>query len=203
MLLPRLTRSAESSGLSSLFTPFSSRAHHKEYIRRTRRNALDGYLLLGTAANTPTFSGMVRFISRWVENHLHERHKLIIAGFGTERLAPRLNGESRIELVGTLKNGHLDELLRDVRACICYQEAGAGALTKITELMIANVPVIANEHAARSHYDWPGVKVFRSFSELDEILNNGDHLGGSNRICLPRRSDELAVLDRLRCCGDG
>jgi hypothetical protein len=53
---------------------------------------------------------------------------------------------------------------------VCYQQYGSGALTKIKEMLIAGVPVIANVHSARSYHGYNGVIEFTGFEDIHEAI---------------------------------
>jgi hypothetical protein len=125
-------------------------------------------LLLGSASNKPTLFGMIKAIEVWQEYQLHkDLGNLIVAGYGTEELKNHCEVEG-IKLIGTLDDNHLIEILSKVKAIICYQEKGSGTLTRIMEMLIGNVPVLANRHAVRSYYGFKGIFEFTSFDEFKD-----------------------------------
>ena len=136
-------------------------------IRDIRKsNIKNDFLLVGSAKNKPTQKGLLRFVKAWNEyNFASLGENLLIAGYDTEDLSSYISGE-KIKLLGTLTTEELDRQLGTIKACICYQEDGTGALTKIQEMLLAGVPVMANIHAARSYYDADGLIEFSSFDEF-------------------------------------
>jgi len=60
--------------------------------------------------------------------------------------------------------------MSSVKALLCYQNSGSGALTRICEMLIAGVPVIANSHAARSFYNKKGLIEFSVLEDIDSVL---------------------------------
>lgn len=153
-------------------------------IREKRKKAKKkGILLLGNAINLQTRQGMGKVISFWQSPRLfREEGKLIVAGYSTELYLKKDYNSSAVEYLGTLSNNKLDRLLCTVRACLCYQDKGAGALTRIFEMLIAGVPVLANSHAARSYYNMNGVIEFRDLNDLERALKQIDMLEGQTPI---------------------
>jgi hypothetical protein len=158
-------------------------------VQEKRKNKpKDGILMVGTAKNLPTRDGMELAAAYWHQNRLDRAAgKLIIGGYNCETyFDPRPYGDS-VDFRGTLPNEEIDNLLSRVKAVLCYQETGAGALTRIGEMLIAGVPVLANTHAARSYYNMKGVMEFRELDELGEALRKADKFDGD--IPLPQAPD--------------
>ncbi len=133
-----------------------------------------GILLLGNALNLQTRQGMEKMIYHWHDRQLYKKEgKLIAAGFKTEEFLKEVGEQYKqaVDLRGTLSEEELDELLVKVKAALFYQEAGGGALTRITEMQLAQVLVLANSHAARSYYQLPGILEFRDLHDLEAVLD--------------------------------
>lgn len=142
-------------------------------VRQLRMNTLKGdFLLLGSAGNPPTRRGMEQIMAIWenVSPHL-PGDRLVVAGFGTEVLRTGGNGAG-VVVAGAVTDEALDEILARVRATIVFQEDGAGALTRIAELLLAGIPVVANDHAARSYHHLPGLTEFADPAELPSLLSS-------------------------------
>ncbi|NJR76340.1 MAG: glycosyltransferase family 4 protein [Scytonema sp. CRU_2_7] len=103
-------------------------------------------------------------ISKNVDFHID------IAGYGTEQLQEYCDGPN-FTLHGTVDQGKLNYLLSNVKAILVHQKAGAGALTRIPEMLIAGVPIIANSNACRSAFDYPGVYCYDNQVELAAFMN--------------------------------
>ncbi len=152
-------------------------------IRQDRKKSnKSGILLMGTAGNNPTFLGMKDVIDFWSYSEVYKKlGPLIVAGFHTQKLEKFINTETT-EFLGTLSNKRLLETLSSVKACICFQKKGSGALTKIPELLIADVPVLANLHAARGYHNLDGIFEFDSLDQLLQIPNPDILLGEAHAI---------------------
>jgi hypothetical protein len=158
-------------------------------IREKRRfTSKEDILMVGTSKNLPTREGMIRAASYWNEKRLDKAAgKLIAGGFFSEEYLTSMPVGDSVEYHGTFSNGDLDGWMEKVKACLCYQESGAGALTRICEMLTAGVPVLANTHAARSYYNMKGVFEFRELEELAEALKQIDAFDGE--IPLPPAPD--------------
>ncbi len=138
-----------------------------------------GILLLGNVLNLQTRQGMEKMIDDWqASGFSREQGKLIVAGYGTGKYLKKA-GSSAIEFLGDLSNDELDNLLTRVKACLCYQEGGSGALTRICEMLTAGVPVLANSHAARSYYHMNGVIEFQESKELGGAIKQVEKWEGN------------------------
>jgi hypothetical protein len=172
-------------------------------VRASRvAGAKEGIILIGNAKNPPTRDGMIEAALYWEQQHLERvAGRLMVAGFDTETMAPYLPAGSGVKLLGSLSNEQLDSILCRVRACLCYQERGAGALTKICEMLIAGVPVIANTVAARSYHGMTGVLEFSVLDGLRSALERLDNAPGG--IPAPERPDSTRLLKAIRNTGAG
>ena len=159
--------------------------------KKRRRSKKKGFLLLGTAGNKVTLDGMTAFIEFWKSSkNKNSNEKLSVAGFWTKELL-KAKGGVNVDLLGTITNGQLDDILCRTKAMICYQEYGSGALTKIREMLIAGVPVLANHHAARSYHGHTGVVEFSGFADIDRAIAQVEEL----KVPLPTDMD-VAALNR-------
>jgi hypothetical protein len=142
-------------------------------IRARRRDSVkQGFLVLGTARNYPTFLGMTRLIDQFSVSR-SSCGPVFVAGFGTEKLQSKIDAASaRLTLLGSLSHEELDELLVGIRAVVIYQPPSTGVLVKVVESLVAGVPVLCNESAARSQFDRSGVLVYRTFGELDSMMDD-------------------------------
>ena len=158
--------------IKSLYIPYypvaeiRDRMHAIRDARKTTQKR--DILLIGSVGNMPTMDGMVKFLNDWQEavGSNGNKDKLIVAGFGTEKLQECVNN-NEVVFKGALSDSELDQLLAQVKAAVVYQENGSGALTKICEFLIAGIPIFANQHAARSYYNMQGVV---EFNDIDEII---------------------------------
>ncbi len=150
-------------------------------IRKEREKAgkaKKNFLIMGTVNNNETREGMLRVIRHWESAGGAFGGKLLVAGYSTDTFLKDLKNSDNIEFLGPLDNETHDKRLGEISACICYQERGGGALTRICEMLIAGVPVAASTHAARSYYNIKGVTEFRDLPGLGHALKNASRLNG-------------------------
>jgi len=170
-------------------------------IRRKREKTggskpKENYLMMGTAINNETREGMLKMIRRWeTVGASAYGGKLLVAGYDTDTFLGEVKSSDNVEFLGPLDNDEHDRRLSEIKAFTCYQERGGGALTRICEMLIAGVPVVANSHAARSYYDKKGVVEFRDFTGLGDALAEASRLTGS--IPVPEPPDPSLLLSRL------
>jgi len=163
-------------------------------IRKARSSTVKkDVIVMGTYANAPTRLGTMRVIDAWKKGLCDSGDNLLVAGFGMEALK-ELQGEG-VEVLGTLTNEELDERLTKVKGCLCYQEDGSGALTRIAEMLIAGVPVLANSQAARSYYNSAGMVEFPDLGELKSAVATLERGGGT--VPVPEEPDPAYLCSRL------
>lgn len=188
-------------GINTLFFPYypvepilNRLLQVREKRKKTKKK---GILLLGNALNLQTRQGMKKMIEYWEANNLYREHgKLIAAGYGMGQYLKNVGSSSAAEFLGTLSNDELDSRLTRVKACLCFQESGSGALTRICEMLIAGVPVLANSHAARSYYNVNGMIEFRDLQDLEKALKQIDGLEGE--IPGPMEPDPSYLVSEIK-----
>lgn len=155
--------------------------HNLLSIRKLRQTSeKQRFLILGSADNLPTLTGMVEQL-QWLENIRKTLDcQIDIAGYGTERLQQSSDffkaGTSqhpnpKLNLLGAVEPEKLNHLLIHAKAILIHQRAGSGALTRIPEMLIAGVPIIANSNACRSAFGSSGLYCYDSESELMDWMN--------------------------------
>ncbi|MDB6019051.1 MAG: hypothetical protein JWR19_3540 [Pedosphaera sp.] len=160
-------------GLSPIYLPYfpPEKIANKFLAIRARRRAAEGkrFLILGTVWNPPTLAGVVELIQILRDLPGGASLPVDIAGFGTEQLQNVVNG-TNFRLHGSVDEAKLEELLLTARAVLVHQRAATGALTRITEMLLAGVPVFANGVGARSHIHLDGLEVYDTPAQLCELL---------------------------------
>jgi len=158
-------------GLNAFYLPYyppKAAYGFLQGIRKQResrpRNSKIQLLLLGSATNIPTRSGMQVLIDSIPDNGEYD---VVVAGYGTESLS--CNGD-RVEFRGAVSSEDLENLLVETDAVLIYQPPTTGALTRITEMLIAGVPVFVDFNAGRSFHDVEDVYVYTSFDHLFFML---------------------------------
>jgi hypothetical protein len=179
-------------GVNAFFLPYFPvepiRKRMLEVRKKRKTTHKRALLLLGNIGNIPTREGMQKVIAWWKQRPLlAHRDKLIIAGFETSRNFFDISPGAGIEMRGDISDQELDHLLSHVKAALCYQETGGGALTKISEFLTAGVPVLSNFHAARSYHHLPGILEFGDWSQLTHMINKLEEY--NNPCPIPQKPD--------------
>ncbi|MCU0285882.1 MAG: hypothetical protein MUF15_05740 [Acidobacteria bacterium] len=167
-------------------------------IRGKRKDSLKhDILMIGNSNNLPTRQGMNSVIDYWLKNDLEKfAGKLIVGGFNCDKNINYPSSNGAMEFHSDLTNEDLDQFLCTVKAGLCYQRNGSGALTRICEMLIAGVPVLANAHAARSYYHLPGLIEFPTLADLDGALQQVEQL--SPQIPLPLPPETSLLISGLQ-----
>jgi hypothetical protein len=130
----------------------------------------DGLLILGSANNELTREGIIELIS-WI-HLMGDKHvnPITLLGNQTESLVNALP-YPWLKFCGTATQEELKQHLIETKAVLIHQRRGLGALTRIPEMLIAGIPIIANRVAARSATHFSGVHVYDCAEELHVLLN--------------------------------
>ncbi|WP_316797813.1 hypothetical protein [Pedobacter frigidisoli] len=163
-------------GLSSAYLPYSPPQPLMEHFlqvkekRKARKYLVAekiNLFLLGTFHNPPTYKGYLAIIGAL--SNL-EFVQLKVAGFGSEQLkTPAL--AANIEVLGTLSFNELLETVEQADYALIHQEPSSGSLTRIPELLACGLPIIANDSASRSFYNYPGVVTYHDVDGLINLLS--------------------------------
>jgi hypothetical protein len=162
-------------GVAADFLPcFPSKSVTEHCLRiRERRRAVrpQRLLIMGSANYGPTFNGMARLLEMLKSLPHGGRLPVDIAGFGSETFQPLIEG-THYTLHGSVDAEALAHLLVQAKAVLLHQTAGGGALTRIPEMLMAGVPVLANPIAARSALHLEGVHVYESERDLFNLFGS-------------------------------
>ncbi|MFD0765436.1 hypothetical protein ACFQZI_11285 [Mucilaginibacter lutimaris] len=155
------------------------------------RKAERKILLLGTFHNRPTITGyneLLRHIQTIKGIHID------IAGFGSEMLNDKWPAKN-IRVWGSVDNDTLARLIVNADSAVVHQQPSSGALTRIPELLIAGLPVIANIHAARSCDVSTGIMIYDGHDELRTVLSSGNF---TTPAVLNRPTEEHAFSNYIK-----
>ena len=163
-------------------------------IRARRLGAGVGpVLILGTAKHLPTRRGMEEVL-QWLNAMRNPVNvKAIVAGHGTECFRPLFGGPD-VVVRGAVSQEDLGELMVSAKAAIVHHHPSSGALTRIPEMLMAGIPVLANEDAARASMT-AGVHVYRDAKHLADLL--GSELPPPKIPERPERQ-EATFIERVR-----
>jgi hypothetical protein len=122
-------------------------------IRSSRNPAGNKVLLVGTAHNPATREGMEDFIKDYIKVAVENSPRVIVAGWGTEKL--RCFECGKVRVLGGCPAEVLKAEMQTVNAAVVLQKRGVGALTRIPELLLCGIPIITTEFSARGYsYLW-------------------------------------------------
>jgi hypothetical protein len=158
------------------------------------------FLVLGSYINTPTKVGMIELV-KWLKSIEEELpFDVEIAGFGTQNLKDEIELGSRFKILGSLSNQELFHAMVRTSTILVHQTYGLGSLTKIPEMLIAGIPIIANSIASRSYFDYDGIHRYENSQELAKLLKE-DFC--SPKMPLPPIHHENRFVDYLTRLIDG
>ncbi len=185
--------------INSAFIPYDPNDINELYnslmrVKEKRRNnsTSSSYLLvIGTVLNPPTYQGTFELLSFFQHKNYHVK----VAGYGTESLVEFNN--HTISILGSVDQNQLEDLLINCKAVVINTQWSSGALTKIPELMVCGIPILANEPAARTFYNAPSIFEFSSLEELEIIIET--ELSKSNSYDLLDKNSRSVkfLLDKI------
>jgi glycosyltransferase involved in cell wall biosynthesis len=135
--------------------------------RRTHTPNSGRLLMMGTTTNPPTRQGMLIVLAA-LSTAPADAPPLDVIGTGTEALSSEFS-HPRFHFHGRVSTERLDELLAGAKATIVHQPLAIGALTRIAEMLMSGLPVLANPIAARSTGHHQGVYVFEDEAALNSL----------------------------------
>lgn len=138
---------------------------------RARRNAsppASGLLILGTAHNQPTRAGMLEQLAMLRALTASTAPPVTLAGYGTDLIADA--SVPGVRFAGPQSWPDLQNLIAGAGALWVHQTPMSGALTRITEALVAGLPVIANHWGARGHTAMAGMTVYDGQPDLPGLL---------------------------------
>ncbi|MBN8563400.1 MAG: hypothetical protein J0L70_22960 [Leptolyngbya sp. UWPOB_LEPTO1] len=135
---------------------------------RARRTPGDRFLILGSASNPPTRQGIIEQIQWLKQIRPHLEFEVDIVGNKTESLKDYC--DQTFTLHGTVSDEQLTALMTHAKTALIHQTASSGALTRIPELLMAGIPVIANGNACRSAFSYAGVYCYDDEFELLDLF---------------------------------
>jgi hypothetical protein len=152
------------------FPPISYVPELLEVRRRRLAKIKDAFLIIGTTLYPPTFASMQAQLRDLQETGATNRHKFVVAGWGTERFRNHVG--PNIVIRGALSQDDLWDLLASVKGVVLHDLPTTGVLTRIPDFLVAGIPIIANEMASRSAWWYTGVHTYKDAEELKCLLDS-------------------------------
>ncbi|MBD2343421.1 glycosyltransferase [Anabaena subtropica] len=128
------------------------------------------FLILGSVHNQLTREGILELLA-WINCYPEKQLlNITLVGNQTESLKNIID-YPWLKIIGTANQTELEDLLLRAKAILIHQLKGVGVLTRIPEMLVAGIPVIANRIAARSASHIPGVYIYDDPEELQSLLS--------------------------------
>ncbi len=142
----------------------------RNYRANNQHQNENRFLILGSAHNKPTILGMIEQLKWLYSIDRQDDFAIDIAGYDTEQIQSQFPYRSNFKFHGTVTSEKLQDLMLNTKAILLHQDTGVGALTRIPEMLIAGIPVIASSHACRSAWEYDGVYCYENELELAELM---------------------------------
>jgi len=139
-------------GLSSTFYPYTPVGKIFDYFQNIKRlrsqtpQTVGLFAMIGSAFHPSTYEGMRWFVECAVKHGLPENAHVVIAGRRTESFAGVSLKSGTIEAVGKISSDNLTKLLVEAQAVLVPHFRGFGGLTKLPEISLAGIPILASKH---------------------------------------------------------
>lgn len=160
-------------GINAYYFPYYPPKQTETYLleirqeRMVRKMPTKRILMAGSALNGPTAQGMQQVMNYW--KHI-DGYELRVAGYGTEENLQQPESEN-VLMLGALSDEQMREEMVTCDALLILQPPTTGALTRVQEALLAGIPVIANENAARDYHHVNGLHEYANVEELQDILS--------------------------------
>lgn len=115
------------------------------------------FLLLGSVTHPTTAFSFRWFLDNCKKKGLPENIKVIVAGRGSDEFEKELGEINGIEFRGKVSSATLYGLLENINGVLVPQIGGFGAVTRLSEMSCAGVPVITSRHASTALNPPPGI----------------------------------------------
>jgi hypothetical protein len=126
------------------------------------------YLICATRGNTDTVDSFREQVA-WIEAAAPADAIFHVTGHQTEPLREVWSGP-RFAFHGTCPDDLFAEIKGRCAAVCIHQRAGLGALTRVPDMLLAGLAVVANGAAARSFIGTPGVHVYDTPRQMGALL---------------------------------
>lgn len=144
--------------------------------RGTNTDKINTFLMFGSMTHRTTCESF-----RWLLDNVQARglprgFQLQVAGRGGEKLAQDYPSIPNVQIRGLLTQDELDHLLTKTSLVLLPQRSGFGAVTRVSEMACAGIPVITSQHIMAAMNPPPGVTALPNAYDLWEkaIENNLD-----------------------------
>lgn len=112
------------------------------------------FLMVGTSTHKTTEQSFEWFFNLILQNSLPKDCRVIVVGNKTENYREKYKEHLGLDFRGWVEEKVLEDLMCTARAVLIPQLTGFGAVTRITEMACAGIPVLVSNHAVQS-FDVP------------------------------------------------
>jgi hypothetical protein len=190
-------------GVSARYLPYFPDSERERELLEEREQRVTSlrnneFLICATRGNTDTTESFREQVD-WIRDLFPKGEVTFhVTGNATEEIRDIWNSPGFV-FHGTCPPNAFIELKRRCRAICIHSQKGLGAVTRVPDMLLAGLPVLATPAAARSFLDLSGVHVYNSPAELRELI--------ASSLCVPpipkrheRLEDDFAEqLKRLTC----
>jgi len=161
-------------GIAAGYLPYFPDSEREYELLQEREQRSPGlrsneFLICATRGNTDTIKSFQEQVE-WIRALLSTEDVIFhVTGNGTEEIRDIWNSPGFI-FHGTCTPDRFVELKRRCRAICIHSQKGLGAVTRVPDMLLAGLPVLATPAAARSFLDLSGVHVYNSPAELRELI---------------------------------
>jgi glycosyltransferase involved in cell wall biosynthesis len=167
---------AANYGVTGYYLPYFPPSDVREQLRGDRLAKLQAlskgreFLIFGSAVQPNTIEGMKQQTRLLVDIMGDRRDTTVhIVGVGTEKMRD-IWDHRLFQFHGPVSDEVLRQIKSRVRACLLSGPRGNGALTRIPEMLMSGVPVIADNISCRSAWTYEGLHCFDSPEEFAQLL---------------------------------
>lgn len=127
------------------------------------------FLIMGNVANDPTRDGILRQLE--MVARMPSNLKFVVVGNDINgALGPAVAKLGNVRVLSSVSEDELEDILLQAIALWCHQPMTTGSLTRIAEMLYADVPVIANDFAARDYEGHPSVRIYTTSEQGSDFL---------------------------------
>ena len=153
----------EASGISAEYLPFYPAGEAYEQLQqlRNRRSAgsIDnGLFVISGSGNQQNSVGLFDFLKTVDQKQLPDNARIVVVGIEVMPKTWTKYFGGRIQFRGWLCTPDFYKLLSQARAVLVPQVGGFGCITRIPEMLIAGIPVVADGIASNATGPLPGAK---------------------------------------------
>lgn len=191
-------------GIDSTVLPYFPVTTEKLRLIECRNRRVTGEissyaLMLGTYGNPPTAQAFRHAIKAYAAKK--RQFRLVIVGHGTEKLRKQVHLPTGVILKGQLSDADLQSEIARARVALVHQTSGTGALTRIAELHVAGVPIIATAIAARGYETLDGIaisdNIYSAFEHAEQdALRVGPDYAPFEKSVLNRSSSLIRLYEQ-------